>query len=245
MKGLWLAIALPFIVSCSVQPDGPVTTMSCQDKVTVVKLPLVVTTTYFGKNDRAPGMVLPSHNQSANTNWQFRCKSHFDYDVVEKKALNAGQWFAKLKITSARIEISAPITIWLPSGANQEVIAHENGHVKICRKIYDSEGLEAASTAGCSVIAKEFSGTGKDLKDACQVALNDAGQAVGRPYRLGTVESVNKLSQAYDMFAVQRPEPKYVDASIAAAFKLKEGAALQPIAVPKIPPAADPDRRPK
>ncbi|MGL1418897.1 hypothetical protein ACSTIS_23615, partial [Vibrio parahaemolyticus] len=65
-----------------------------------------------------------------------------------------------LKITAVHIDLAAPVVIYLPRQAQPDVVSHEEGHVKICRRIYEYDAAPAAIRAGDSVIGKEFTASG-------------------------------------------------------------------------------------
>ena len=225
---IWLAFcSLLALHACSSSSTS--TTRSNADKTAeVTQLPITVERQVFDSAVRTPSQVSIDHNQSANTNWDFHCKPRFQFDLLEKK-LDGKITRVKIRIKSVQVEISTPIIIYLPSTAKGDVVSHEEGHVKICRTVYESAAGNAALEAAQSVIGKEYSGQGSTLEEACQLALNRAAQAMGRIYREKTVTVVNVVSAYYDQFALQHPEPNNIDSCVEAAFQMQQGKGVKMI----------------
>lgn len=194
--------------------------LSNGDQVRVNKIPMTIEKKVFDKGLHDPGLALEEHNQYANTHWYFRTRPKFDFEIVEKNS-EKGTSRVKLLIKAVDVELALPITIWLPEGANEEVIAHENGHVAICERLYKDANV-FASEAARSVVGQTFEGHGDSLQAACQLALNKASLLLARRYSEKTVDVVNQVSQYYDQLTPQHPEPKYVSSSVDAAFQLHE-----------------------
>jgi hypothetical protein len=230
LASLGLLLALHGCTSTSTSTSTSTLT-SADRKVAVTQLPISLEKHYFDRAVQTPSQVSVDHNQSANTNWDFHCRPRFQFDLIEKKTVGTIV-VVKIKVKSAQVEISAPITIYLPSTAKPEVLSHEDGHVKICRQVYESVAGQAALSATEALIGKEFKGSGKTLEEACQLALNRAGQELGRAYRKHTVEVVNLVSAYYDQFALQHAEPQFVDSCVEAAFHLQQGKPLRKVEQP-------------
>lgn len=219
MIARWHAIALMsvlFISGCAQKQHAA----DALDRVTVTKLPARIDKQYFDKGVRQEALPVPVHNQYANTNWHFHFRPRFEFDIVARQ-MKGNEIWVTIKPTSASVEVSLPIVIYLPEGVSEEVLHHELGHVKICEKLYgNSESV--ARNALSSVIEKTFEGKGKTLKDACQMALDRASQSAGTAYRSQTVDVVNAVSANYDYLSPQHPEPEHVDAVVDAAFQMHE-----------------------
>jgi hypothetical protein len=128
----------------------------------------------------------------------------------------------KLRITEVTAYLAAPVTIVLPRLAKPEVVSHEVGHFKICKKVYDVNARPSAQAAAEALIGQEFEGTGKTLEDASQSALHHAAQQMGREFRSKTIEYLDRVSAFYDQLTPQHPESRYVDPCVEAAFKAEE-----------------------
>lgn len=173
---------------------------------------------YFARGSSMSDSFAKQHNQSANTHWRFNCIPHFKFDVDDKSTAN-NQTSVKLRITSVLVELAAPVIVYLPKQATSDVESHEDGHVKICRRVYQSDANAAAKTAAEDLIGKTFEGSGANIEAACQNALDHAAQDMGRKFRAKTLEKLDRLSAYYDQVAPQHPEAKYVDLCVEAAFK--------------------------
>lgn len=204
-----------------ISEGGATTLRSKSGKVDVTRAPMTVAKNYFDRETTQDRSWAEVHNQSANTHWRFSCIPKFQFEIVDKK-VEPKTASVVLKIKSVHIDLSAPVIIYLPKYAKPDVVAHEEGHVKIAREIYDDNAAAAAVRAGESVIGKEFKGTDATLDEACQLALNGAAQSIGRNFRMDTLYKLDRLSAFYDQFAPQHPETEFVDACIKGAYKAEK-----------------------
>lgn len=177
---------------------------------------------YFDRDSIQSKEFAAEHNQSANTHWRFKCVPKFHFDVVSTKAAGntpSASVTAKLRITSVDVFLGCPVTIYLPKFAKPEVVSHEDGHFKICKRVYDHDARPAAQSAALALIGKEFEGTGTSVELASQEALHHAAQEMGREFRSKTIDYLDRVSAYYDQLTPQHPQSKYVDACVEAAFQ--------------------------
>lgn len=194
-------------------------------QVVVEQEPISVKREYFDRGSTQSKQVAEEHNQSANTHWKFQCVPKFRFDIVDKKTIGKAPddtFSVKLRITNVNVFLAAPVTIYLPKQAKQDVVSHEDGHFKICKKVYDTNAKPAAQSAARALIGREFDGTGKSIELASQEALHHAAQDMGREFRSKTIDYLDRVSAYYDQLTPQHPESKYVDACVEAAFKAEE-----------------------
>lgn len=204
---------------------GPTAHLNDGGRVLVEQEPISITKEYFDRDSIQSKEFAEEHNQSANTHWRFKCVPKFRFDIVEnKKSGRAPEETVnvRLRITNVNVFLGCPVIIYLPKLAKPEVVSHEDGHFKICKKVYDRDARSAAQSAAQSLIGKEFEGSGKSLESASQEALHHAAQDMGRAFRSKTIDYLDRVSAYYDQLTPQHPESKYVDACVEAAFKAEE-----------------------
>lgn len=181
-----VVLALSLLASCSFDP------------VEVNQTPLKSKVSYLGKNFEGNGPELAlEKDQQAVTEWDFGCQNNFEFDVKEEYKKSNGDVFVSLCIKKAVISLVAPVTVWLPENATPEVVAHERGHEKICRMVYENS-KKTARKAAESVIGKIFEGEGKNREQACSAALAQAQNYVCRIYHSEAAQDVDAISEIYD-----------------------------------------------
>ncbi|MBS1955509.1 MAG: hypothetical protein JST89_15100 [Cyanobacteria bacterium SZAS-4] len=210
----------------SPQPQEHIQSPQAPGLVLVEQEPISVKKEFFDRGSTQSKQVAEEHNQSANTHWKFQCVPKFRFHIVKMTEANPRPGdhvvTVKLRITSVSVFLAAPVTIYLPKLAKPEVVSHEDGHFKICKKVYDRDARPAAQSAAQALIGKEFEGSGNSLELASQEALHHAAQEMGRGFRSKTIDYLDRVSAYYDQLTPQHPESKYVDVCVEAAFKAEE-----------------------
>lgn len=141
----------------------------------------------------------PAPDESAETQWYFHVKPDFKYDVVSEHTLPSGEHVAVIEVSQVLLNLSLPITVWLPENAPGDVKAHEDGHVKICTDVYEYAD-RAATEAAQPILKTVFQGQGPDQSTAVHKAVDCAAQALASEYRRNTSDVVNRVSSTYDEF---------------------------------------------
>lgn len=181
-----LVLAMFLFASCS------------SDPVEVSQSPMKSKVSYLGKDFEGNGPEIAlEKDQQAVTEWDFGCQNNFEFDIKEEHKKSNGNYFVSLCIKKVHISLSAPVIIWLPENAAPEVVAHERGHEKICRLVYESS-KKTAHKAAESVIGKIFEGEGKDRDEACSAALAQGQDYVCQIYHGEASQDVNAISEIYD-----------------------------------------------
>ncbi|MBX9667567.1 MAG: hypothetical protein K2X93_08120 [Candidatus Obscuribacterales bacterium] len=188
------------------------TLAGCGSPVSVKKTPLAVKTVLFDPDN--PGNTPLTPDEEAVTIWSFGCKTDFDFDIVDNTMLSKDDVMVTLKISSSKITLTAPITVFLPKGASEELKRHEDGHVQICRRIYQDAEKEAGIAAAI-VVGKEYQASGKTVEEACRIAVERASADVCLRYH-GISHSVSRISDVYD--SIYRTEHGDMQAMIDKAF---------------------------
>lgn len=188
-----MVVALCFLCSCAI--DNP--------KINIIKKKMVVDTRYL--ENLKPGQSIPlEKNEEAITDWQFGCKTDFDFKVVEKCELGS-EFLTSVRINKVTIELDAPVTVWISKKASKKVIQHENAHVLICRRVY----LEAESTAragAASALKYDIQGSGQTFEDALKNGLAKANQDICQYYHMNLVEKINRVSEVFDSLGDKNPD---------------------------------------
>lgn len=173
--------------------------------VTLAKQPLKVERiTFDPKGDLSEIPI--SGDEGAVTVWSFGCKTDFEFDIVEKTFLSKSDYMVTIKIKKCRVELSAPVKVYLPEKAGRELIEHEEGHVEICRRIY-SDADKQALIAASQVIEKDYQASGPTIEAACQKAVEQASLAISETYHDRASVSVNRISEIYDALDKAEPAP--------------------------------------
>jgi hypothetical protein len=185
-------VALLSLTSCA--PSKP---------VELDKKPLVIKRISFDPKGDMTEIPLEK-DEGAVTVWSFGCKTDFDFEIVEKTFLSKTDYMVTIKIKSCRITLTAPVTVYLPENADKKLIEHEDGHVEICRRIYDGAEKHALIAAS-QAIGKQYQASGVSVEAACKQAVEDASLAISQTYHDRASASVNRISEIYD--ALDRDEP--------------------------------------
>ena len=135
-------------------------------------------------------------DEAAKTDWQYSNSTDFSYEFDRKEQFG-DRWVVKLRPVSVRVNLALKIVEFLPKGAPETLLAHEQGHVDICKRIY-GRAADGAREAARSAIGRSFGGEGATLDEACADAISDATDKIDEIYRLNTVVYTNDVSEIYD-----------------------------------------------
>lgn len=134
---------------------------------------------------------------------------------------------ALLTITGVNVTLEARVTIWLPAGASDHVIEHEQGHRQISEYYYKTADQLARRIAE-TYAGREVPITGNDLD-------SEASSTLGRLAKEFTAEYDRQLNpdpaqQLYDTLTDHSRNQTPVNDAIALAIKDAEVAAPRPVA---------------
>lgn len=161
---------------------------------------------------KAAQKLVTEEGREAHTDWVFALKSDLGFHV-ESKDTSPHYSKVEVRITRVNLVLSLPIVIWTAADASPLVLAHEDGHVQICKRVYDdAERLARLSADG--VIGKVYRGQGDTLEEACQQALSKAAEDLHEDYQRQTLELANRVSEAYDNLCDGVPEERQVPAEL-------------------------------
>ena len=78
------------------------------------------------------------------------------YTQGAKHVSNGGKFESIANIDKIELTLKLHVIVWLPNGAPQKLIAHEEGHRRIAEQIYKERADNAAKAAAAKVDDKEF-----------------------------------------------------------------------------------------
>lgn len=147
-----------------------------------------------------------------NTFWDYKFVPTI---AVEKtKMIKQDDWFAvTVKVKHVTVETALPFDMWLPENASDGVVAHEDGHVRIC-KYYYRDAARQARKCGLHVLGRDFVGEAKDEDMAIKLAINAASKEMTECYRGTIVEPAARASAAYDKMMADKSTKLSVDRAI-------------------------------
>ncbi len=157
-----------------------------------------------------------AEHEIAQTDWIYSIVPKLAFSIKEKKQEKTS-YTLSLVVTGVEIKLGLPITTKIYESAPQYVIDHENGHVKICTRIYDN-ARAIAQKAAQEVVGKTYVGSGSDEKQALSSALQMAAQDIAAPYRVSTVAYADAVSSNYDQLCEKEDRRKLVEKTIDEAF---------------------------
>jgi hypothetical protein len=157
---------------------------------------IVVDVTPMKVGRRSLSLKQGEESNVAFTKWIFHLYPQITYDPLEKRQTAKGL-MVKLKVTGVTANISLLVSISISPKADKRTIDHENGHVKICAKVY-STADKAARLAAETILGKTYEGLGKDEDAASRDALSKAAAELTSLYRARTVEYADRISKFYD-----------------------------------------------
>ena len=149
--------------------------------VLVEKAPPVVMQRVFDLGN--PPQDLPPLNpgEKGITQAVFDMVVNFDVKVVSNQKTETG-FEVVMRPKKTRIKLSLPITIWIPEGAPEKFLRHEQGHNFINQQVYESADMVVkffALTMGDS----RYKGIGKNYDEALVNAYKQAGDELNSLYR--------------------------------------------------------------
>jgi hypothetical protein len=110
------------------------------------------------------------------------CDSRFlSHARVAGESRQAGATRAILTVTQVTMTLQLNITVWVPSGAPERVIEHEDGHRQISEFFYRNADTVADRIAA-SYIGKEVELSGPDLNAASSAMLQQLASEIAAEY---------------------------------------------------------------
>lgn len=157
-----------------------------------------------------------SDHEMAQTDWLFSISPEVLFSVKDEKKEKDG-YHIWIEVTGIHLKLGLPITTTISEEAPKYVVDHENGHVKICTRIYENARNIAQKSAE-NVLGKTVEGFGADKKLAISNALQMVAQDIAAPYRVGTVGLADVVSSNYDQLCEKEERKDLVEKTIEDAF---------------------------
>ena len=145
----------------------------------------------------------------STTLYKFGCDSDLDYKIEEETKGSNGVYHIRLKVTRAKANLTLPITIWLSQIVPDKRSQIEDGHAKICERVYVDAHIPAKE-ACTRALERTYYGQSTDRQRAIDEALNQAREEIKQQY-IDAVESrVKDVYVIYDFYAPNWQEPTEV-----------------------------------
>lgn len=132
----------------------------------------------------------------ATTNWDFMINVNASV-TKEKVERSSTGYSVTVKAKSLNVEIGLPIDMWVLEDADEKIVAHEDGHVRICRYYYRDSARQARKCA-IHVMNRDFVGQGSDEQSAIKQAVNKITSEIVVCYRDKISNPAKRASEIYD-----------------------------------------------
>lgn len=195
---IWKPITVLLALLCqsaATAADG--TGLSSSDKVFVEKAAPTVERKEF--NPWIPFTPQPKleKGQKALTEFAFKLKVRFDDVDVLQKEDRRGRWFVTIRPKGVHATMSLPVVIWLPPGAPQKCIRHEEGHRIIAERVYQFAG-DILRHYAAQTYSTDYKGEGASVELAIQDAYKRAISELNANYRGTVFDYALMVTQEYD-----------------------------------------------
>lgn len=165
-------------------------------RVIVEKAPEALARHVYDRGARPQSQVKLHPSVEANTHWEFQFVPEIQV-LKTKLEQNKDDMVATVRVKNVKIELALPIDMWLPESASEKVIAHENGHIEICKHFYKNADLVAHKSAS-AICDREFSGRGEDESACVRSAIEAASSILSNDYQTKIVLPAHRASAIYD-----------------------------------------------
>jgi hypothetical protein len=141
-----------------------------------------------------PPEDLPPMNrgEKAWCSYNYKIATNFRYSVRK-----IGSRQAEVQVRSITVTTDLAITLWLPHGAPRKLVAHEQGHQRICEMIYaDAESI--ARAAAEPYLGRRVRVKGRDVDEAAREAIDDLMDELKNEYLKHTSGVTGRVQDTYD-----------------------------------------------
>lgn len=187
---------VPALIACVFLACACVLSCSSNNAVVVKMSDVSIEKRIYDENNRPDDKVSSHPSVEANTHWDFEFIPEIGFERTSLKE-HGNEFVSVVLVKKVEITLALPIQIWLPASATEKVIAHEGGHVEICRHFYSS-AEKCARAAAETIVNREFSGCGATESESMRIAVESAGAALATPYRNSVILPANRASSIYD-----------------------------------------------
>jgi hypothetical protein len=124
------------------------------------------------------------------------CDTNYISDAsVSGRSRRLDATHVEVTVTGLKVTLELKINIWLPEGATQQVIEHEEGHQQISEHYY-RDADKVAEKVAAEHIGETVSVSGSDLDSEINTALQKIGAEVATEYNRRL--NPNAAQQRYD-----------------------------------------------
>ncbi|HNB18383.1 MAG TPA: hypothetical protein PLC15_23545 [Candidatus Obscuribacter sp.] len=198
-RGLFALLLVPLLSACNQQNSAQSTGISLDVK------PLEKDVVYLEDRKDLAGRC-KDLNFEAFTEWFYHCNVELAYDEIKKEDAS-GFGSCTLMIKGARVKLSCPVQVCVSKKAPADTLAHEEGHVEICRRVY-AKAPEVAQKACQALMGKRFYGMGRTYEAARKQALQLAYGEIAQAFRQRVTDVAEEASDRYDRLAARREGQK-------------------------------------
>lgn len=135
--------------------------------------------------------------QKALTEFAFNLKVRFDDVDILQKDERHGRWFVTIRPKDVHASMSLPVVIWLPPGAPQKCIRHEEGHRMIAERVYQFAG-DILKHYAVQTYTSEYRGEGASVELAVHDAYKRAINQLNSNYRGTVFDYALMVTREYD-----------------------------------------------
>ena len=193
--------------------------------VKVEKAPVVVVRKTFDRRNPPPDMPSLGRRADAVTHFKFGCSTNATYEVTSRRRDTSrrrggtGGCTATARINDLDILLELQITIWVPRGARQQLVDHEEGHRVIGERVYRT-AERVAREEGNRWIGRSVTAKAQDCAAAADAAVKDANHRFCHAYLERTSGWSSRVGDLYDQITDhgRRDDPP-VDEAIELAFR--------------------------
>lgn len=166
--------------------------------VKVEKASVVVVRKTFDRRNPPKDMPPLGRRADAVTHFRFGCSTGATYETTSRRRdRRGGGCTATAKINDLNVRIELEITIWVPRGAGQKLVDHEEGHRVIGERVYET-AERAAQEEARKWIGRSVTGRGADCAAAADAAVRDASHKFCQAYLEETSGWSSRVGDVYD-----------------------------------------------
>lgn len=196
--------------------------------VTVEKGNVVVVRKTFDRRNPPKEMPPLGPRADAVTHFRFGCSCNANYEIVSRRRDvsrrrgSEGGCTATARINDMDVRIDLEITIWVPRGARQKLVDHEEGHRVIGERIYET-AERAARDAARKWVGRTVTGRAENCPEAADTAVRDANHQFCQDYLEATSGWSSRVGDRYDEITDHGRRDVVVKDAIAQAFDRDAG----------------------
>jgi hypothetical protein len=203
---------------------APLGKPQASDVPTIIKQPVEFTNRTFDPAAPPAGMPPLTPGEQAACDSDFLSGASVGGETRPSDATHA-----TVTITNIKVTLQLRVTIWLPSGANQHVIEHEDGHRQISEYYYQRADMLARRIAA-AYMGKQVDISGTDLGAESNRKLQEMAAEITDEYNKELDPEPTQL--LYDTITDHSRNEVIVKDAVAAAIKNVVIASTRPLTLP-------------